>query len=128
MAIPQITVKNGATSVVAPTGGSDLAFTPIVPGKMSNLSASLSTPMYLEIDSTIKPEGGESSYLFKLVWHKQRTNPDANDESDAKFSVHTVIKCELKDWSDAEIVNGVQMQIQALLAPGVLTRILRGDR
>lgn len=128
MALPVITVKNNATAIISPTGGTDLAFSPSTPGMMPNLSAGLSTPMYLELGSTYRPEGGESSYLYKVVQHKQRVNPDATDESDAKASAHLVLKGELKDWSEAELTNLVFLLVQSVCAPGVLTRTLRGDR
>jgi hypothetical protein len=128
MTIPAITVKNGATSVISATGGTDLVFTPSYPGMMPNLSAGLSTPMYLELGNTYRPEGGESSYLYKVVQHKQRTNPDATDESDAKASAHLVLKGELKDWSETELQNLVFLLVQAVCSSGVLTRTLRGDK
>jgi hypothetical protein len=128
MTIPAITVKNGASSVISATGGTDLVFTPAQPGLMPNLSAGLTTPMYLALDNTYRPEGGESSYLFKLVQHKQRTNPDATDESDAKAQAHLVLKGEIKDWSETELQNLVFMLVQAVCTPGVLTRVLRGDK
>lgn len=123
-----VTVRPDATSW-APTGGTDIVYTRIGDGRYANLSAALSSPMYLDVDSTISNDSGkESSYLIKFRHYQAPPAGAPYNSPDPVLQVHSVIKCDTSVWTQTQIYAACQSLAHMLIQTGLIGPILRGDR